>query len=374
MATITPTITLGPTLTFTSATSSVTCTTAVPGKYGYVSPDACNSRYLFEPSFPGNLAFAVLFGLSTIIHLIEAIAFKKGFCWVIIMGGAWETAAFALRTLGAHDQQQLAYAILGQVLFLLAPLWINAFVYMAVARMIYMGLPDKKIWGIRAIKLTLLFVWLDIACFLVQLSGGALLSNNDNPDLSRIGMKLYTAGIGVQLGFIIIFGSMTVWFYRKYYLVTGGHTGRMKFLIWALLTVLVLIVMRIIYRLVEFGQGVDSNNPILSHEAYPFGLDASPMVLALTIMNLMHPGLVLRGPDSEFPKVSRAEKKAIKAAKKEEKKQRKAAKKARKTDQGGGYVVTEDIDLETRTGLMRLGSDEESLRPMTHNRQFSYNA
>lgn len=38
------------------------------------------------------------------------------------MGGIWETAAFIIRTIGAHDQQQMQYAIWGLLLFLLAPL------------------------------------------------------------------------------------------------------------------------------------------------------------------------------------------------------------------------------------------------------------
>lgn len=191
------------------------------------------------------------------------------------MGAAWETAAFTLRTLGARDQQALIYAILGQILFLLSPLCkstiyalgrrieffvefksdrgslflrlgINAFAYMTVARMIYLGLPEKKIWGIKAVRLTTLFVWLDIVCFLVQLGGGSLLSNNDNANLIRIGMKLYTAGIGIQLGFVVIFGGMTMWFYYRMHQLSGerGGMGRMRYLIWALLAVLALIVVR----------------------------------------------------------------------------------------------------------------------------------
>lgn len=38
------------------------------------------------------------------------------------MGGIWECIAFVIKTLGAHDQQELQYAIWGQILFLLAPL------------------------------------------------------------------------------------------------------------------------------------------------------------------------------------------------------------------------------------------------------------
>lgn len=40
------------------------------------------------------------------------------------------------------------------------------------------------------------------------------------------------------------------------------------------------------------------------------------MFLALVALNIFHPGHVLRGPDSTFPKQTRAEKKELKARKK----------------------------------------------------------
>ncbi|KAM3554712.1 hypothetical protein ARSEF4850_006339 [Beauveria asiatica] len=128
--------------------ASPSCTTAVPDNHGHVPFGACNSYYNDDPSFEANLAFAALFGVSFLAHIVQAIVYKKRFCWVLIMGAAWETAAFSNRTLGAHNQQERQYALWGQLLFLLAPLSkcarINAFAYMTVARMVYFGLPDKK--------------------------------------------------------------------------------------------------------------------------------------------------------------------------------------------------------------------------------------
>lgn len=72
---------------------------------------------------------------------------------------------------------------------------------------------------------------------------------------------------------------------------------------------------------------MDENNPLLGSEYYAFFLDAFPMAISLVLLNAVHPGMVLQGPDSEFPRVSRAEKKALKQQKKDEKRQRKAAKK-----------------------------------------------
>jgi hypothetical protein len=67
----------------------------------------------------------------------------------------------------------------------------------------------------------------------------------------------------------------------------------------------------------------------LTNENYAFGLDALLMVMALGLFNVLHPGLVLRGPDSEFPRLSRKDRKALKRKKKEEKRARKKEDKAR---------------------------------------------
>lgn len=101
--------------------------------------------------------------------------------------------------------------------------------------------------------------------------------------------------------------------------------------------------MRIVYRLVEFGPGIDSDNPLLANEAYSLGLDAFPMLLALTLLNIAHPGLVLHGPESEFPRLSRKEKKALKQEKKQRRKENKALK-------DGRYLMTSQDEMSGSNG------------------------
>jgi hypothetical protein len=129
----TPTSTSAPYPTSTS--SSDGCISFSPGKHGYVPPSACNAQWAYAPSFSGAIAFSTFFGTLTLAHLILAILFRKPFCWVMIMGVAWELIAFVTRALGAHDQQNIGYATVSSIFFLLAPLWINAFVYMTVGRL-----------------------------------------------------------------------------------------------------------------------------------------------------------------------------------------------------------------------------------------------
>lgn len=68
------------------------------------------------------------------------------------------------------------------------------------------------------------------------------------------------------------------------------------------------------------------NNPLLTHEFYTYVLDGVPMLIAAILLNITHPGMVLQGPESEFPRLSRKEKKALKQEKKEAKQKRKEEK------------------------------------------------
>ncbi|KZL67164.1 RTA1 domain-containing protein [Colletotrichum tofieldiae] len=343
----TPTPTAGSITSVTSSESRPSCTTAVPGKYGNVPIDACNSYYAFDPSFEGNTAFAVIFGLSLIAHVVQAVLHKKRFCWVICVGASWEVTAFILRTLGSRDQQQIGYQIGGQLLFLLAPLWINAFAYMLSARLVYFVLPDQKVIGIKALALTKIFVTIDVLCFLVQAVGGAMMSNtevsSDDPIL-RTGQQVYMSGCGLQLAFIVVFCGLMGRFYVKMRRAQRFDLDvkRIKAMVWVKYVVLVLIIIRIIFRLVEFGPRADIDNPILANENYAFGLDALPMVLALVLLNVMHPGIVLRGEKSEFPKLSRKEKKQMKMERKAVKKEAKQAKRAEKKQRKDGMAVGDD--------------------------------
>lgn len=122
-------------------------------------PDAV---WLYCPSFGAAVLFSILFGLTFIAHFVQAIVYRKGFAWVVIMGAAWETMGMTFRTFSTKHQDLNSWFIVQSLLILLAPLWINAFVYMVLGRMVNFYLEDKRVLGIPARKLTLYFVLLDI--------------------------------------------------------------------------------------------------------------------------------------------------------------------------------------------------------------------
>jgi hypothetical protein len=140
------------------------------------------------------------------------------------------------------------------------------------------------------------------------------------------GIHIYMGGIGLQQFCILIFTAIATGFYiamrrleRSGQILDRPRNWRT--LLYILYASLALITTRIIFRLVEFAAGDDpSTNPIPFHEAYLMALDALPMFIALVLMNLVHPGRILAGEGSEFPKgPTRREKKEAKRMKKEAK-------------------------------------------------------
>ena len=86
------------------------------------------------------------------------------------------------------------------------------------------------------------------------------------------------------------------------------------------------IAVRISFRIAELAPGGDpAANPLPFREAYSYVFDAAPMMLALGILLVVHPGRLLQGPGSEFP--GRRERREEKRLRKEEKKARREVRK-----------------------------------------------
>lgn len=78
---------------------------------------------------------------------------------------------------------------------------------------------------------------------------------------------------------------------------------------------------------------------MLFDEAYIYCLDATPMFLALLLLSVMHPGRVLVGIGSEFPRLSWKEKKMLKQEKKTLKLEKKEEKRLRKNGEYADFQL-----------------------------------
>ena len=72
------------------------------------SPD---SLWSFCPNLGAAYALIVLFALTTIIHILQAVLYRKLYCWVIVLSGTAQTLAYIFRVISIlHPVSFGAYA------------------------------------------------------------------------------------------------------------------------------------------------------------------------------------------------------------------------------------------------------------------------
>ncbi|EFQ29049.1 RTA1 domain-containing protein [Colletotrichum graminicola] len=253
--------------------------TIKPDVNGYVPPGECGAIWNYYPSFVAAAVFAVLFALLTAVHI-------------------WQTAK--------HKKQSDGVYLVFQIFILLAPIWVNAFAYMTLGRMIYFFHPSRSLLSIPASSFAAIFVVLDIVSFAVQLAGGSMAGPTAPPAEQMKAIHIYMGGIGLQEFFILIFVGLALKFQleiQKMDRFRGAQPRPWEPLMWALYFSLGMITIRIIYRLVDFSSGHGVDNALITHEAYFYVLEALPMFLAIAVFSAVHPAAVMNGAGSDMPGV-----------------------------------------------------------------------
>lgn len=179
---------------------------------------------------------------------------------------------------------------------------------MTFGRMVYFFHPSRAILRIPASTFAAVFVGLDIISFIIQLVGGGQSSPGAPPADQLKAVHIYMGGIGLQEFFIVVFLGLCIVFQRQMTALGGSspwytHLARAEWgpLMCTLYLALLMISIRIIYRLIEFSGGLGQNNALTTHEAYFYVLEAAPMLIALAAFNIIHPGRIITGPGSEMP-------------------------------------------------------------------------
>ena len=266
----------------------------------------------FCPNLGAAYFLAVLFGLTLVAHIVQAIIHRKVYSWVVCMSALWQLLAFIFRILSINNVTAIGYYTPWFVLILLAPIWINAYVYMVLGRMVYNYTNNATIFGIKAWRCGLYFVLLDIFAFIVQVSGASMASGDGIPESQIMrGLHIYMGGVGLQQFFILGFIGVAVRFQKQMNLDLPMASKRSPLLLlYILYAALALITVRIIFRLIEYSQGYKSS--IVTKEVWALIFDSLPMFIALVLFNVVHPGRIMVGKEADFPS-----RKARKAASKD---------------------------------------------------------
>lgn len=224
------------------------------------------------------------------------------------MSALWQMLAYVFRTVTIRHVIWIGTYTAYFILMLLAPLLTNAYVYMVVGRMAYNFTNNAKIFGVKAWRMALAFIICDIVAFIIQAAGASMASGEDVPmHQVKTGLHVYMGGIGLQELVILMFFTLSLKFRQQMLrdLPANARKGPMT-LIHVVFAVLALISIRIIFRLIEYANGIESS--IVRHEAYQYIFDSTVMLIALVLFNVVHPGRIMPGTESDFP--SRKQRKA----------------------------------------------------------------
>lgn len=132
--------------------------------------------------------------------------------------------------------------------------------------------------------------------------------SNGSASTLVIGQWIIVAGLCIQLLFFGAFVLSSALFHHRILKSPTSETDRTlqvqkaiwprdwRGLLYACYAVSGLILVRSIYRLIEFAQG--NNGYVISHEVFLYVFDAVMMVTVMVIMNIFHPSVVLQSDDS----------------------------------------------------------------------------
>ncbi|CAK7243880.1 MAG: hypothetical protein STHCBS139747_005410 [Sporothrix thermara] len=259
-----------------------------------------NTMWTFCPNLGASIFFLVLFASTTALHVLQATHYRKPYCWVIVMSTFWQLLTYIFRTVSILAPASFGDYAAWFVLILVAPLWTNAFTYMVFGRLVHNYTPYQKLWGLPASKFGFVFVSLDIIALVIQIYGAATATARDIPtDKVLRSLHIYMGGVGVQLFFIfvcLVFG-IKLWFVMRREAAHSLSVRPALILFHTQFVVLILIIIRIVFRIVEYSNGLKSTIP--NHEVFQYCLDTLPMFVAILMYNIVHPGRIMRGPETD---------------------------------------------------------------------------
>ncbi|TGZ80896.1 hypothetical protein EX30DRAFT_364250 [Ascodesmis nigricans] len=309
--------------------------------------------YRYTVSVAAASIFIALFLVTSLYHVVQLIQTKRWNMVPLVIGGFMQVGGYAARIKGNHDPWNLPGYIAQSLLLLVAPVLFAATIYMTLAGIIVTAVArniaidraktrtstldedDITLAGIAAgsnctstvsstelnnskaedivvepshlaaamqttvlkipvVWITRIFVTADIVALMTQGGGGGMMSGGGKSKM-EMGEKIVLAGLWIQIIAFLFFISVGVVFDRQERIVAKlkgeekrGAWGRMM---WVLYAVSGLILVRNLFRVIEYAQGNDGY--LMRNEVWLYLFDALLMWVLMVLLNWCHPGKVL---------------------------------------------------------------------------------
>ncbi|KAF3394379.1 Protein RTA1 [Penicillium rolfsii] len=289
------------------------------------------SFYRYTPSLAVAIVAAVLYGIAFILTCVQWIRYKSWVWVIMVVAAAMEAVGYIGRCISTQNVTEKSVYVLQFALIILAPVLMAACCYVLFSRILFLIVPRQertfRLCWVPPRFITPLFVGFDVVALFLQLIGAVMISSVDATEtdaaskLNR-GKHIAQAGVIVQLAAFGLFSVAAVRFNftskrftkstQERYEMFGDEDyiidGVVKKKNWpALLRVVnlttLLILVRSIYRLVEFTEGVTGY--LNTHEWPLYIFDALVIYPCVALFVYWHPGKYLPYLGFRLPKHAR---------------------------------------------------------------------
>ncbi|KAJ6571290.1 RTA1-domain-containing protein [Mycena capillaripes] len=264
--------------------------------------DVADSQYGYIPTEKVTLIFLGLFGLSTALHIGQAVWFRMW--WLLptaCLCGIGEIVGWTGRLWSSFSPSLDDPYMMQITTTIIAPTPLIAVSFILLGRIVervgpcYSRIPQK--WYSR------IFVSCDFVALVVQGLGGGLAASADDEAGANLGAHIMLGGIVFQFVAIIVYTSCAIDFLRNYnsdkpvrevqlsVRVARPMDPHIKLQIYALAFSTFVLFVRSIYRIIELATGW--HGKVIQTEIYFNIFDGAMVVLAIYTINIAHPGLLM---------------------------------------------------------------------------------
>lgn len=266
--------------------------------------------WYYTPSIAAAVIFIILFLGLTGYHVFLLSKRRTWFCIPFVIGGFFENIGYIARALARNKKDSVAIYSTQSITLLLAPILFAASIYMILGRIVRL-VHGEKYSLIRVNWLTKIFVGGDIFCFMMQGAGGGLLASANTKASVDTGNNIILGGLILQIIIFLFFLVVAMIFQSRLSKhptleslegpigsSIAGASGRLGQLTWkklmyGLYATSILITVRNLFRVIEYGMGWDSY--LLTHEWALYVFDGLLMAGVLAICVIWYDPKIAKG-------------------------------------------------------------------------------
>ncbi|KAJ6472910.1 RTA1-like protein [Mycena vitilis] len=264
------------------------------------APVGDDSQYGYVPQVAVAILFLALFGISTILHVGQATYFRLWWLFpTAALCGVGELIGWGARLWSSISPTASTPFTMQISCTIIAPTPLLAATFMIFARIVeQLGTSYSRLTP--RLYRHFNFLTCDIVALVVQGVGGGLASSATTLDGANQGARIMLGGIAFQFAVIIVFSTLAVDFMQRYIRdrpvrtdgkLRGVLAPRLKSLLTGLAFSTTTLFIRSVYRIVELTGGWVGR--IIRTEVYFNVLDGGMVVLAIFMLNFVHPGILL---------------------------------------------------------------------------------